>query len=119
MVDRNERHPVYLFFQFRYGWQCQFLEPDLKTSLPRKPVLDDSEKLIGLVERGGGLPDLTSRQALDQAIAKGRRDVSQSHAGPVRAAAEPAIDLWNQNEPRISVSLLLRNLENSLYLSPL
>jgi hypothetical protein len=35
-------------------------------------VLTDSDTLIGLVERGGGLPDLASRQALDQAIAKGR-----------------------------------------------
>jgi hypothetical protein len=75
MGDRNGRHRVYLYFQFRQGWQCQFLEPDLKTSLPRKPVLADSEKLIGLVERGSGLPDLASRQALDQAIAKGRGGV--------------------------------------------
>jgi hypothetical protein len=43
------------------GWQCQFLEPDLKTPLPRKPVLADSEKLIGLIERGGGLPYSASR----------------------------------------------------------
>jgi hypothetical protein len=75
MGDRNDRRRVYLYFQFRQGWQCQFLEADLKTSLPRKPVLADSEKLIGLVERGGGLPDLASRQALDQAIAKGRGGV--------------------------------------------
>ncbi len=72
MGGRDGQRRVYLYFQFCQGWQCQFLEADLKTSLPRKPVLDDSEKLIGLVERGGGLPDLASRQALDQAIAKGR-----------------------------------------------
>lgn len=75
MAGRNERHGVYLFFQFRNGRQCQFLEADLKTSLPRRPVLTDSPTLIGLVERGGGLPDLASRQALDQAIAKGRGGV--------------------------------------------
>lgn len=75
MADRNDRRRVYLFFQFRNGWQCQFLEADLKTSLPRKPVLADSEKLIGLVEHGGGLPDLANRQALDQAIAEGRGGV--------------------------------------------
>lgn len=75
MADGNDRRRVYLFFQFRNGWQCPFLEPDLKTSLPRKPVLTDSETLIGLVERGGGLPDLASHQALDQAIAKGRGGV--------------------------------------------
>jgi len=39
---------------------------------PRKLNLATSDKLIGLVERGGGLPDLASRQAIDQAIAKGR-----------------------------------------------
>jgi hypothetical protein len=75
MADRHDRRRVYLYFQFRQGWHCQFLEADLKTSLPRKPVLADSEMLIGLVERGGGLPDLASRQALDQAIAKGRGGV--------------------------------------------
>ncbi|HUZ94888.1 MAG TPA: hypothetical protein VMU57_08245 [Edaphobacter sp.] len=75
MADKNDRRRIYLFFQLRNGWQCQFLEPDLKTSLPRKPVLTHSETLIGLVERGGGLPDLASRQALDQAIAKGRGGV--------------------------------------------
>jgi hypothetical protein len=75
MGDRNNRRRVYLYFQFRQGWQCQFLEADLKTSLPRKPVLADSETLIGLVERGGGLPDLASRQALDEAITKGRGGV--------------------------------------------
>ncbi|MDE3148852.1 MAG: hypothetical protein KGL37_05225 [Acidobacteriota bacterium] len=64
-----------MYFQFRQGWQCQFPESHLKTSLPSKPVLADSEKLIGLIERGGGLPDLASRQALDQAIAKGRGGV--------------------------------------------
>ncbi len=27
---------VYLSFQLRNGWHCQFLEEDLKASLPRK-----------------------------------------------------------------------------------
>lgn len=75
MGDRNGRRRVYLNFQFRQGWHGQFLEADLKTSLPRKLNLDTSDKLIGLVERGGGLPDLASRQALDLAIATGRGGV--------------------------------------------
>jgi hypothetical protein len=75
MGDRDGPRRVYLYFQFRQGWHCQFLETDLKTSLPRKLNLATSDKLIGLVERGGGLPDLASRQALDQAIAKGRGGV--------------------------------------------
>lgn len=63
---------MYLYFQYRDGWLCQFLESDSKTSLPRKPVLADLEGLIGLVGRSGGLPNLASRQALDQAIVKRR-----------------------------------------------
>lgn len=66
---------VNLYYQFRQRWQCQFLAPDLKTSLPQKPVLADSEKLIWFVERGGGPPDLPSRGTLDQATAKGRGGV--------------------------------------------
>jgi hypothetical protein len=29
-------HQVYMYFFKRGGWQVQFLEPDLKTPLPRK-----------------------------------------------------------------------------------
>jgi hypothetical protein len=45
---------VYLSFQFRDGWQCQFLEQDLKTALPRKLHFASSDKLIELVKRAGG-----------------------------------------------------------------
>lgn len=75
MADRNDRRHVYLYFQFRQGWQCQFLEADLKTSLPRTVTFTSPAKLIELVERGGGLPDLASRQALEHAIANGRGGV--------------------------------------------
>jgi hypothetical protein len=62
-------------FQCRYGWQVQFLEADLKTPLPRKLHFTSSDKIIELVERGNGLPNLESRQALDQAIEIGRGGV--------------------------------------------
>jgi hypothetical protein len=75
MVDRNDRRRVYLYFQFRQGWHCQFLEEDLRTSLPRTLTFSSSDKVIALIERGGGLTDLASRQALDQAIATGRGGV--------------------------------------------
>lgn len=87
MGDRDGQRRVYLYFQFRQGWHCQFLETDLKTYLPRKLNLATSWRSPGRWPVGWQ----------DQAIR----------------------ELWNQNEPRISVSLLLRNLENSLYLSPL
>ena len=62
-------------FQCRCGWQCQFLEQDLKTPLPRKLRFASPDKVVELVERGGGLSNLESRQALDQAIGIGRGGV--------------------------------------------
>ena len=62
-------------FQCRYGWHCQFLEEDLKTPLPRKLHFASPDKVVELVERGGGLSNLESRQALDQAIEIGRGGV--------------------------------------------
>jgi hypothetical protein len=50
-----------MYFQFRNGWNCQFLEEDLKTSLPRKLRFASSNKVVQLVERTGGLTDQESR----------------------------------------------------------
>ena len=75
MPSQDGRHRVYLCFQCRYGWQRQFLEQDLKTSLPRKLRFASSDKVVELVERGGGLPDQESRLMLDQGIAMGRGGV--------------------------------------------
>jgi len=75
MPREDDRHRVYMSFQCRNGWQCQFLEADLKTSLPRKLHFTFADKVIELVERGGGLSDQESRLMLDQAIATGRDGV--------------------------------------------
>jgi hypothetical protein len=64
-----------MYFQYRNGWQCQFLEKDLKTVLPRKLCFATPDKVITLVEHGGGLPDQESRLMLNQAIATGRGGV--------------------------------------------
>jgi hypothetical protein len=37
-MNPNDRHRVYMFFMDRYGWQCQFLEADLKTPLLNQPI---------------------------------------------------------------------------------
>ena len=66
---------MYLYFQCRNGWHCQFLEQDLKTPLPRKLHFISVAKVIELVERGGGITDQESRLMLDQAIMKGRGGV--------------------------------------------
>ena len=68
----DDCHRVYMYFQDRNGWQCQFLEKDLKTSLPRRLHFTSSEKVIELVERGGGITDQESRLMLNQAIVTAR-----------------------------------------------
>ncbi|MGA2537348.1 MAG: hypothetical protein ABSF53_15125 [Terracidiphilus sp.] len=59
----------------RVGWQCQFLEADLKTSLPRKLRFASPDKVRELVERGGGFKDREARLMLDAGIAQGRGGV--------------------------------------------
>jgi hypothetical protein len=61
-----------MFFQFRDGWQCQFLEQDLKTPLPKKLRFQSHEKIRELAKRGGGNMSLEIRQALDHGIEIGR-----------------------------------------------
>jgi hypothetical protein len=72
MPRQDQTHRVYLSFQFRDDWHCQFLEEDLKTALPRKLHFASSEKLIELVERGGGFTDQDTRLAVSQGIEMGR-----------------------------------------------
>ena len=55
--------------------QCQFLEEDLKTALPRKVTLDSPEKLIEMAKRGDSNLNLETRQALDHGIEIGRGGV--------------------------------------------
>ena len=75
MPEAENRRRIYMYFQHRQGWHCQFLEEDLRTPLPRVLKFATQEKVIALVERGGGFSDLASRQAMDQAIATGRGGV--------------------------------------------
>lgn len=69
-----------MYFQFRNGWQCQFLEADLKTPLPRKLHFTSADKVVELANRGGGITDQESRLMLAQAIAKGRGGIFLSLA---------------------------------------
>ena len=64
-----------MYFMKRQGWYCQFLEADLKTSLPRKLQLECPEKLVEMAERGGGLPNRAADQMLRYGIEMGRGGV--------------------------------------------
>jgi hypothetical protein len=72
MPPQDQTHRVYLSFQCRDGWHCQFLEADLKTALPRKLRFASPDKLIELIERGGGFTDQDTRLAVNHGIEMGR-----------------------------------------------
>jgi hypothetical protein len=75
MANPTGRHRVYMSFQDRHGWHCQFLEEDLKTALPRRMHFSSSDKIIELVERGGGFTDQESRLMVNHGISIGRGGV--------------------------------------------
>jgi hypothetical protein len=73
---KPSRHRVYLYFMLREGWHCQFLEPDLKTPLPRKLTFATPEKLLEIFERWGeSRQSQTDRKALEYAIKMGRGSI--------------------------------------------
>jgi len=65
------------------GWLCQVLEADLKTPLPRTFTFQASDKVEELIRRGGGMKDLAAKQAIEQAINKGRGGVVRFIRGTV------------------------------------
>jgi hypothetical protein len=76
-MSRYDRpsHQVYMYFFKRGGWEVQFLEPDLKTPLPRKLTFTDPQKIRELAKRGGAWRDSDSQQILEHAIEAGRGGV--------------------------------------------
>jgi hypothetical protein len=76
-MSRYDRpsHQVYMYFFLRSGWQVQFLEPDLKTPLPRKFTFADPEKIRELARRGEAWGTSEARQMLEYAIDVGRGGV--------------------------------------------
>jgi hypothetical protein len=64
-----------MYFFLRSGWQVQFLEPDLKTPLPRKLTFSDPEKIRELARRGEAWGTSEARQMLEYAIDVGRGGV--------------------------------------------
>jgi hypothetical protein len=79
MPPRDQTHHVYLSFEFRDGWQCQFLAADLQTPLPKRLHFASFDKVVELVERAGGFTDQETRLMVDQGIEMGRGAVSATH----------------------------------------
>jgi hypothetical protein len=61
---------VYMRFEWMAGWRVSFLDGD--KVLPRSLVVASEEKLFEMAERGGGLKDLATRQALEHGIRLGK-----------------------------------------------
>ncbi|WP_260738183.1 hypothetical protein [Tunturiibacter lichenicola] len=57
------------------GWYCQFLEADLKTSLPRKLTFASPGKIREMYDRFGIDKKLEDRSALEYGINIGRGSV--------------------------------------------
>lgn len=68
-------HRVYMSFMAREAWFCHFLEEDLKTPLPKKLALANSDKIFELARRGGAQMDLEAQQAIHHALQTGRGGV--------------------------------------------
>src|ERR1700761_7001064 len=70
------RHRVYMHFMLvDGGWFCQFLEPDLKTSLPRNLTFKGPEKVREMYDRFGAEKKLEDRSALEYGINQGRGSI--------------------------------------------
>jgi hypothetical protein len=63
---------VYASFQFRKGWNVQFLERDLLTPLRMTVTFASPEKIIEMAKRGGADLNLESRAGLQHGIEIGR-----------------------------------------------
>jgi hypothetical protein len=61
-----------MHFMLYEGWYCQFLEAELKTSLPKKLTIRSQQKLLQMAERG--MPNMTNeeRQRMQHDIANRR-----------------------------------------------
>ena len=73
MAPLGKAGRIYMSFMLmKQTWSCQFLEEDLKTSLPRKLTFATSDKILDLAERTGALRDLAYQQAIEHGISGGR-----------------------------------------------
>ena len=77
----------------------------LLTPLPRKLHFTSADKVVELVERGGGITDQESRLMLNQAITKGR---AGDHLG-----SPPSVVLYIWNSRMAAASVLERMLSRT------
>jgi hypothetical protein len=64
-----------MYYMFRGGWICQFLEEDLKTAIAGQLHFKEAQKIRTIVEKVGNFANLQDRQALDYGLEIGRGGV--------------------------------------------
>lgn len=72
MPPQDQTHQVYLSFQDRHGWQCQFLEADLQTPLLKRLHFASSDKMVELIKSARGFTDQETWLMVNQGIEMGR-----------------------------------------------
>jgi hypothetical protein len=71
-MPRYDRpHRVYMSFFQMEGWQVQFLDPDLKISLPLKLTVAGPENLRELARQGDAMGTPEARRILERGIHMG------------------------------------------------
>src|SRR5271156_2300052 len=83
-AERAPRRRIYMFFQLREQWNCQFLEEDLKTPLRRRVSFPDPIQMLEFAQRGGCVLSPEDREGFEHGLSIGpRRLMAQSHAGAI------------------------------------
>lgn len=62
------------FFLSR-GWYCQFLEANLRTSLPKKLTFASANQVREMAEIGGAMTNLENRRTFEHEVMQGRGGV--------------------------------------------
>ena len=71
-----KRHRVYMHFMLLpKGWVCHFLEADVRTSLSKKLIFQDPQKIVEMAKKGGADFMSADRLALEYGINLGRRSL--------------------------------------------
>ena len=63
---------MYMSFEFKAGWLCQFLDEDLKTMLPKRLTVKDEKKIWEMAKRGGFTLNISGRQEIEHALRRKR-----------------------------------------------
>ena len=66
------RKRVYMSFEFKAGWLCEFLDEDLKTMLPKRVTVKDEKKIWEMAKRGNFTLNISGRQEIEQALRRKR-----------------------------------------------